>query len=339
MLLSICIPVFNRPLELKELLESILDQKDENLEIILCEDYSPERNKIKITVEEIKTQFNKSNIKYIENNENLGYDKNLRKTIKHASGEYVILSGNDDIFKKNSLKIIRNKIINFSKPDVLIRSFESFNLKSKKNFYQHRYVSKDTIFVLNNKNLSKLYYRSVLVSGLVIKKTEALKHETDKVDGTLYYQNYIIGMISTYGKIIYIPDIIVQCRIIGYADFGSSSTEKKGKWIPGQRTIESSVYQMKMFFKCANILERDSKLYFNKNLKKMSSNYSYTVLSYHRDKGVLKFLKYSMELKKIGYSGLYFYIYIVLLIIFKEKLSNYLINILKRIIGKTPDLY
>lgn len=337
MLLSICVPVFNRPKEVEELIYSIMNQSFEDLEIILCEDDSPERNELREVIRALQIKYGSEKIKYFENETNLGYDANLRNSIDHARGDYVILSGNDDLFAPNSLSIIEKKINHYA-PDVLVRSFESFGKNIGSKNYIHRYVNKDTPFVNSQKDLAMLFYRSVLVSGLVIKRELAIKFATNKVDGTLYYQNYLIGMISQKGTIYYLPDCLVHCRIIGYADFGSSLTEKKGEWEPGKRTIESSIYQMKMFFQCASHLEDDMGSEFLFYLKKIASAYSFTVLSYHRDKGIIKFLHYVNELRKIGYSGMYFYIYIFVLLLIGEKSSAKILDLLKRIFGKTPKL-
>ena len=111
MLLSICVPVFNRPKEVEELIYSIMKQSFEDLEIILCEDDSPERNELREVIRALQIKYGFEKIKYFENETNLGYDANLRNSIDHARGDYVILSGNDDLFAPNSLSIIDQKII------------------------------------------------------------------------------------------------------------------------------------------------------------------------------------------------------------------------------------
>ena len=46
-LISVCIPSYNRAEELKELLDSVVKQNSQNFEIVIVEDKSPAREKNK----------------------------------------------------------------------------------------------------------------------------------------------------------------------------------------------------------------------------------------------------------------------------------------------------
>lgn len=97
-LVSICIPSYNRPVELRRLLESIDAKKHkDDIEIVICEDKSPNRPKIGEQVREFMSKSD-YNVVYHENEENLGYDRNLKNLIRRASGEYIIFMGDDDLF-------------------------------------------------------------------------------------------------------------------------------------------------------------------------------------------------------------------------------------------------
>src|SRR5581483_5661593 len=91
---SICIPSYNRARFLTPLLNSIANQWDDSIEVVICEDCSPERKQIRAVVKEFRQRMP---ITYIENPENLGYDGNLRTCIRTASGEYCLMMGNDDL--------------------------------------------------------------------------------------------------------------------------------------------------------------------------------------------------------------------------------------------------
>jgi glycosyltransferase involved in cell wall biosynthesis len=103
--LSICIPSYNRPEDLRRLLESIDSTKYANeIEIIIQEDKAPKRLEVRETVEDFKNNHNPNGyaIHYHENEENCGYDKNLRTLPKRATGEYVMYMG-DDMYVPGSL--------------------------------------------------------------------------------------------------------------------------------------------------------------------------------------------------------------------------------------------
>ena len=101
-LISICIPSYNRPVELKRLLESIDSTKPELIQIVVCEDKAPKRQEVASVV----TLFQNTTVydlRYIENETNLGYDKNLRQLINYANGEYIMFMGDDDMFVPEAL--------------------------------------------------------------------------------------------------------------------------------------------------------------------------------------------------------------------------------------------
>jgi glycosyltransferase involved in cell wall biosynthesis len=331
--LSICIPAFNRAQKLGALINSIISQGYDNIEIVVCEDFSPERDKIRCMVQ----SFSDKRIKYFENEANLGYDANLRKTIQCATGDYVILMGNDDLMMDGSLELISRKIAKY-KPGVIVRSYESF-YKKEKNFYQtHKYVVKDTLMSVTPKDFAWLFFRVVLVSGLVIERSNANRYQSSKVDGTLYYQNYLISLIATNSPVLYIPEILVKNRLEDAGDFGSSVAEKGGQWEPGKRTVASSCYQMQKFFDCAYLTSQESGINFTEQLVKIASAYSYPLLAYHADKDLKTYIRYIKSLIQIGYGGMYFYSYAIALKVLGKNNCGKIITYLKKFFGFTVKL-
>lgn len=108
-LLSICIPTYNRAHYLKNCLNSIVCQfKNTNItnqiEIVISDNASQD-NTQKL-VKEYQAQFN--NIKYFRNKENLGFDKNIINSVLKAKGQYCWYLGDDDLIKNGGLKFIIN---------------------------------------------------------------------------------------------------------------------------------------------------------------------------------------------------------------------------------------
>lgn len=334
--ISICIPAYNRPAELVELLDSIAQQKIAPYEVVICEDDSPEKLQIREAIEAY-IPSSKLNIRYSENEINLGYDKNLRRTVDLALGDYVFLCGNDDLLTEDSLEIVSEKIVKYQ-PKILIRSYKSFHEKFEAKKNPHRYVVDDTLVNFSGDEMAWLFYRSVLVSGLVFDRALAHKYSTDLVDGTLYYQNYLIGRIFSEGSALYVPDYLVYNRLLDAGEFGASEIEQEGMWTPGERTPESSLYQMGMFFKCADTLESFLDQKFTPKLKKIASAYSFSILQYHSHARLSEFYSYVRSLQNMGYGGMYFYGYSIVLMLIGKKNALVLVNFLKRLLGRTVRL-
>lgn len=157
MILSICIPTYNRLESLKECLESILISKKElknnkNFEVCISDNCSS-KSPLKI----IKRYKKHLNIKYQRNKKNLGYGLNYLKSISMAQGEFVWTLGDDDFLLPYSLKnlfkiIYENKFSDF----FFINSYNATNkfkakILKKKSFiyFEKKFSSKASYFNQN----------------------------------------------------------------------------------------------------------------------------------------------------------------------------------------------
>lgn len=101
---SIVIPVYNRPIEVQELLESLQHQSYTNFEIIIVEDGSS------IDCKEIINQFiDKLDIKY-KFKENSGPGDSRNVGISLASGDYIIFFDSDCIIPKNYFEHVNKSL-------------------------------------------------------------------------------------------------------------------------------------------------------------------------------------------------------------------------------------
>ena len=101
---SIIVPVFNRPEEVDELLESLLSQEEKDFEIIIVEDGST------IPCEEICKKYSKQlDIHYFfKSNSGPGQSRNYGA--KYAKGKYLLILDSDIIIPKNYLSEINKEL-------------------------------------------------------------------------------------------------------------------------------------------------------------------------------------------------------------------------------------
>ncbi|MGV6943526.1 glycosyltransferase [Sphingobacterium kyonggiense] len=122
MFFSIIIPLYNRPVEIKELLNSLLDQSYKDFEIIIVEDGSI--NKADHIVEQFS---NKLNVRYFfKDNEGQGFARNYG--FEQAKGDFFIVFDSDIIVPPDYLlKVIdgieRDQLDAFGGPDAAHASF------------------------------------------------------------------------------------------------------------------------------------------------------------------------------------------------------------------------
>lgn len=334
--LSICIPSFNRPEEIGRLLSSIdADSFAEEIEVVVCEDCSPKRDLIRETVNNYaaKSAFS---VKYVENKENMGYDRNLRECIKQASGKWVMFMGDDDMFVPGKLSgwieyAKENKEIAY-----ILRSYQS--LHEDGSVERFVYFDGNRIFSPGYEAYVTLFRKSVFISGVALLRDLADKLATDRFDGSLLYQLYLEAEICMSYKSAYYSEPFTQSVDGGTPYFGSSKTEKN-LYTPGLITVENSIEFMKKFFEIT--LYMDEKYGFDSTsyVKSDFSKYSYPVMSIQRNKGRKVFREYCKELIQLGINcTFHFKLYYYFLLVFGCKVCDNGIRLIKKVMGRTPQL-
>lgn len=336
-LLSICIPSYNRPNQISNLLFSI-DCDPGNIEIVICEDRSPQREKIRSAVK-LFTEQSPYEVRYYENEVNLGYDGNLRRLVELAKGHFVMFMGDDDLFIPCALDrfllfLNENKYIKY-----ILRSY--IVIHSNGAIENFRYLRKTFILPPGEKTVSWLFKRSVTLCGFTISKDDAFAVATTDLDGTLLYQVYLMAEVCLKHESIYC-DFPVAQAVQSYREdtpmFGYSMAEK-GRFSPGIVSAENSINFTKGYFELARYLDRRHGTKISSLVKTDLSKYSYPFLSIQRKRGIYEFLRYAKKLEKeIGLGCTpYFFIYKWGLVLLGETMCDRLIMWIKKIYGFTPN--
>ena len=110
---------------MRECLSSIINQKFENLEVILIDDKSHDNSK------KIYNSFKSKikNLTILKNSKNLGVSLSRNKGLKKAKGEYIIFLDSDDILLNNTLRKTKKIISNKSKYDLFLCDFKELKKK------------------------------------------------------------------------------------------------------------------------------------------------------------------------------------------------------------------
>lgn len=335
MKISICIPSYNRPVELDCLLKSIDFTDQGKVEVIIREDCSPRRNEIREVVENHKL-INKIDINYIENDTNYGYDKNIRSLVLSANGDYIIFMGDDDTFIPGSLALMYEFLLENSHLGYVLKSHEyHFNNGETERF---RYFDGDKYFDKGLESYISLFRRSVFISGFTINRKFLNNLETDRFDGGLLYQLYLLAEVAMNHPCAYFDTPLTLANEGGVPFFGNSAAEKD-LYTPGTITIQNSLNFLSGFFDITQYIDDKYKISSTEIIKHDMSKYFYPNLAIQRNKGWKKFFYYKRRLDKMGFNtSIYYHIYFFLLLILGKNNCDYLIVKLKNIIGRTPQL-
>lgn len=335
LLLSICIPSYNRPEELYRLLKSIDIKASDKIEIVICEDDAPRRTEVREQIKRFKSE-SKYKICYHENKENCGYDKNLRQCIQQASGKWIMLMGDDDLFVPDAMDDYLLFLEEHPQLGYVLRSYQAIH--SVGHIEQFKYYEDTKFFEPGFQTYVELFRKSVFVSGFACQRKYALDNSTERFDGSLLYQLYIMAEICMMHPSAYYGIPITQSIDGGVPYFGSSDTEKD-LYTPGTVTVDNSINFMKNFFVVTSYIDEKYGVHSTEYIQRDISKYAYPVLSIQRKKGRKVFIQYHRRLKELGIAiTVYYYIYLIALYIFNEKVCDGVIRGLKKILGKTPKL-
>ena len=335
--ISVCIPAYNRAEVLPELLDTIFSQDFVDFEIVICEDRSPQRAQISEVVSRYST-IRPGLIRYFENSENLGYDGNLRNLFEKSQGDYCLFMGNDDLMCEGALAKVSAAISRHPNVGVLLRSYAAFDGTPDNIVQTFRYFDRELFFPAGAKTIGAIYRRSVVIPGMVIHREAALRCATDRFDGTLLYQLYLVANILADMNAVYLPDVIALYRNGGVPDFGNSAAEQ-GKFQPKEQTPESSVHFMHGMLDIARYVEQVRQIAIFKPIIRDIANYSYPILAIQAKKPIRVFLKYGWSLARLGLARYpLFYIWFVGILVFGTDRIDRLIVWIKTRLGHTPNL-
>ena len=335
--LSICIPSYNRPSELRNLLVSI-DCNPADVEIVICEDLAPKRDEVRA----VTAAFAASSAyvtHYHENTINRGFDGNLRRLVECAASEYIMFMGDDDLFVPGAL----NKFIEFLKQNrdkpYVLRSYLTQHPDGRTEYF--RYLPKSKVLPAGEASVAWLFKRSVSLCGFTIDRVKALQFSTTDLDGTLLYQIYLMAQICLKNDSVYC-DIPITHAVQTFRDdkpmFGNSEAEKS-RFTPGSVSHDNSVNFTKAYFEVTAYLDEQHGTHLTKRVRTDLSKYSYPFLSIQRKRGIRSFLHYAKRLEtEVGFGcTAYFHLYKWALVLFGERVCDRFIGVIKRSVGHTPN--
>lgn len=130
-ILTIAIPTYNRCNLLCRSLDSVMEQIEEGVEILVSDNGSTDDTQ---TV--MKKYCEKYNVHYFRNSENLGMDKNFLNCFQKANGEYIQFLSDDDILLPEALHkilyLLRTEKPTYINLNSFTYSTETFNPDERK---------------------------------------------------------------------------------------------------------------------------------------------------------------------------------------------------------------
>ena len=202
-LVSIVMCTYNGSRFVAEQIESICHQTYEQLQIIIVDDASTD------TTYDIVKQWaaRDKRIQAYKNENNLGFNLNFNKACKLATGDFIAIADQDDIWGKEKIEKLLVKIS--ESPDTLLvhcisarfEEFGKFHLKSHKLV---NYLAGEDV---------RNFFLSNFISGHNILFRRSLLEKSLPFPGTVYYDWWLVAVASCNGAIEVVPEILVWHRV------------------------------------------------------------------------------------------------------------------------------
>lgn len=240
--ISVVVPAYNRPLELRELLESVASQSIPPREVVVCADFAPLQADIIATCRSSETMLSARGIKLvlIANSSNLGFDKNIRKAIESATSDWALIMGDDDLLLPDGIAATAERLRGESSADFYTRAFARFEGTPTEVQGVSRMAAEDSIFRPATHSSGSVFRSARFMSGLVVRADFARSISTERYDGLLYYQVYLAAVAFCRGGIGYISTPTVAGRTDNPPLFGSADDEI-GVHIPGRYAAKARI--------------------------------------------------------------------------------------------------
>ncbi len=199
-LISIALCTYNGEEFLEELMDSLLAQTYKNIEIIVVDDCSSDGTVNIIHAYCQRYPF----IRLIQNPDNLGYNKNFEKALRHCSGEFITPCDQDDIWDKDKIQLqveaIGQNLMIYHDSEFIDSHGKSMNLtiSDKFNFYRGNHPGP---FLFMN-----------CVSGhSILMRKSLIAHILPFPEG-FHYDQWIAFIATNLGSVDFIEKPLVKYR-------------------------------------------------------------------------------------------------------------------------------
>ncbi|MDD3138147.1 MAG: glycosyltransferase family 2 protein [Lachnospiraceae bacterium] len=188
-ILSIAIPTYNRAELLKQTLKSVIDQKQDGVEIIVSDNASTDH-----TSDILKEYVECGLIKYYRNSTNVGMDGNFLNLLEKADGKYVQFLSDDDVLLPGAVCKVLD-IIEKEKPDYIHLNSYTYNTKkfNTRSAIKSRITLKEDLVTCDKKEYMDLIGIYItFLSSTIIKRENFLEiRRPEKFSGTYFMHAHV----------------------------------------------------------------------------------------------------------------------------------------------------
>ncbi len=222
-LISICIPTYNRANYLDRCLQSIMHYTKNDIEVLIQDNDSIDNTS------EIVQWYVDPRIKYEKNETNIGAVENIWKLINKAKGRYIFCLTDDDYFLPGAIQKIVNFITSIN-PVCFKTSLITLLEKSKRSFY----------YTIEDISKSSIFFIAHILTGLCFQKEKLLKKINREFLSNYYPSMVIMGLLLDEATYL---DEVVAIHVWENEIFWDEGME------PGSKNLENEIVDLILMLK------------------------------------------------------------------------------------------
>jgi Glycosyl transferase family 2 len=202
---SVCVPAFERPEMLAQLIHSFATQDHEDRELCISDDSRTDG------VEQMVGQLSVPGVVYRRNPVNLGFAHNLRAALSMASGEVIVVLGDDDLLAGPAALSTYSAVFEaapgaaFAYPN-LVQVDATLHVT-----LLYRQFARDIVYRAGSDAVEHLLLRSILITGIGLRRTPEVQ-ELFPSENMLFPQVELVGRLLVDGEGIGIGSFLCATR-------------------------------------------------------------------------------------------------------------------------------
>jgi abequosyltransferase len=337
-LISVIVSCYNRASELAPLLDSVIAQDRDDWEVVITEDLSPERAAIGAAAAPYVARF-PDRIRYLENPENLGYDRAHRRLIELARGRYVFLMGNDDLVAPGAFSAIADAVERHGEIGMFLRAYTVFRGDPSNVVQENRFYPGEVRFPAGPKAFLAVYRRLVAMSGIVFHRDLAHSVASDAWDGTLFYQHWVAGNLLAQRDAVYLPQILAYFRSGGTPSVFGTAEAERGRFTPGVQPPDTDLRMVGAIMAIAEAVDTRYGLGVMDDVRADFARYIYPTIAHQAHQPWPVFWRFYRDLGGMGFDrSPWFHFWFWSTVAFGEQRLTRWLRWVRRRVGHTPNL-
>jgi glycosyltransferase involved in cell wall biosynthesis/predicted SAM-dependent methyltransferase len=215
-LISVIVTSYNHEKYIKQAIDSILSQKNVNMEILLADDCSKDKT---LTIMKKYAKEYPNIIRLLERKNNLGLSKNIQDCIKQSKGDYIAFCEGDDywiddykLYKQvNFLNVNKNVTLCFNQMKIM-QNLPGEDIQFLEHDGQKRSIKQNFLYINT---------RHIILENLIgnltscVFRAEVIKGFPEHIYSDIV-ADWMFGILSSEKGVLYLmPDIMSVYRIHG----------------------------------------------------------------------------------------------------------------------------